>query len=139
MTLSAFDDKARPPEDQELSKVLGRSLRVWSRLKELLAEDHPPMTESWGYAGKDYGWSLRLERKKRRVIYLTPQERHFLVGIVLGEKAVKAARQARLPPEVLERVEAAPRYAEGRGLRLEVRFKKDIDAIRELARAKMAN
>jgi hypothetical protein len=59
--------------------------------------------------------------------------------MVLGEKAVKALRHAELPREVMDAVDSAPRYAEGRGLRLEVRFKKDIDSIRKLARAKMAN
>lgn len=34
---------------------------------------------------------------------------------------------------------SAPRYAEGRGVLIEVRNKKDLEAVKELAAVKMAN
>ena len=42
MTLSAFDDKASPPTDQALEAVLGRSGKLWTRLKLDLQEAHNP-------------------------------------------------------------------------------------------------
>ena len=55
------------------------------------------------------------------------------------EKAVKAAHAAGLPKTVLTAIDKAPKYAEGRGVRFEVRTKKDLEGIRELAAIKMSN
>jgi hypothetical protein len=46
---------------------------------------------------------------------MTPQKGRFLASFALGEKAVLAARAAGLPAALLAAVDAAPRYAEGRG------------------------
>ena len=83
-------------------------------------------------------WSLRLKQKKRTILYLTPSTGFFYVGFVLGEKAAEAAQQAGLPEGVVCAIEDAPRYAEGRGVRLEVRTNTDLQAMKQLAAVKMA-
>ena len=137
MALSAFDDKAKPPRPADLAATMGRSSAHWTGLISHLAAEYAPLTEKWGFSGAQWGWSLRLIQKKRTILYLTPREKHFLVGFVLGERAVAAARQAGLPDAVEKAIETAPRYAEGRGVRLEVRTKKEVEAVKKLARIKM--
>ena len=61
------------------------------------------------------------------------------MGFVLGEKAVKAAHQGSLPDSVLTVIDEAKKYAEGRGVRIEIRNKKDLNIAKELAAIKMAN
>ena len=138
MALSAFDDKARPPEPAELKRVLGDSAALWNRLISHVAENHAPITEKWNFSGAKYGWSLRLKRKERIVLYMTPQAGCFLAGVVLGEKAAKAAHQSGLPASVLTLIDSAPRYAEGRGIRLSVSNRDELLAVQRLAELKMA-
>ena len=57
----------------------------------------------------------------------------------MGERAVKAAHDSCLPDSVLTVIDEAPKYAEGRGIRIEVRNKKDREIVKELAAIKMAN
>ena len=80
-----------------------------------------------------------MKQKKRTVLYMTPCERYFLASFALGEKAVQAAHQSDLPDSVLNIIDSARKYAEGRGVRLEVRSKKDLENVKELAAIKMAN
>ena len=61
----------------------------------------------------------------------------FLVGVVLGEKAAKAAPASGLPAAVFQLIEEAPRYAEGRGFRLPVAAREDLAAAQQLAALKM--
>jgi len=138
MALSFFDDKSKQPRAAELAEALGRTSRRWDELKSILAAEYDPLVEEWKFSGKAYGWSLRLGHKKRPVVYLTPCKRHFLIGRVLGEKAFKAACKSKLPTTVLEIVRSAPKYPEGRGVRLEVRNKQDLAAVVKLAGIKMA-
>ena len=53
--------------------------------------------------------------------------------------AVKAARASDLPASVIKTIDEAPKYAEGRGVRLEIRNKKDLEAVKAIAAIKMTN
>lgn len=139
MALSAFEDRSSEPQAAHLQTVLGRSGRLWGQLVAHVETEFAPAAASWNYAGAKWGWSLRLKQKKRTVLYMTPCNRHFLVGMVFGEKAVAAARSSLLPGSIMALIDEAPRYAEGRGFRVEVRLKKDLEAVKELAAIKMAN
>lgn len=140
MALSAFADKAVRPTDGVLQKSLGRSAAPWMRLKAEMQSAYGPLAEDWNFAGKAYGWSLRLKQKsgpKRAVVYLTPQEGQFLASFALGEKACAAARASGVPAAVLKIIDAAPKYVEGRAVRIPVRTLKDADAVRRIAACKM--
>ena len=63
----------------------------------------------------------------------------FRVAFILGDCAVKAARQSDLPKPVLKVVHDAPHYAEGTGVRREVKKPADLGAIRKPALIKLAN
>lgn len=138
MALSAFDDKAAPPGPGDVTRCLSDAAPLWAALLSGLREGLGPVTEAWGFAGAKYGWSLRVKREERVLLYLTPQEGRFLVGIVLGEKAAAAARASDLPASVIALVDAAPRYAEGRGIRLPVGPGANVEPIRRLVALKLA-
>lgn len=97
------------------------------------------MTEQWGFTSKSTGWGLRLKQGDRIIAYLTPRAGHFLASFVLGEKAVRAAHDGGLPAPVLALIDGSRRYAEGRGVRFEVRSDDDVRAAVDLAVIKAAN
>jgi hypothetical protein len=138
VAFSAFGDKSRPPEPAALRRVLGASAKLWFELVSHVTEKHAPVTEQWNFSGVKFGWSLRLKRPERVVLYMTPQAGAFSVGVVLGEKAAKAAHQSGLPDSILEMIDSAPRYAEGRGIRMVVASPADVLAVQKLAAVKMA-
>ena len=76
---------------------------------------------------------------KRTILHLGPRSKHFIVAIILGEKAVAAVRESDLSPEVVAMVEGAKGYTEGRVIRFEIRSKKDTGAVEALAKIKMDN
>jgi Protein of unknown function (DUF3788) len=138
MALSIFDDRKAPPTDAAIEEALGRSGAAWSRLKaELTGES--ALEEEWAFAGAKFGWSLRLKRGKRVIVYMTPCTGHFLASFVLGEKACAAASEAGLPASILAAIADAPRYAEGRGFRIPVRALREIPGLLKLAAIKLAH
>lgn len=139
MALSAFDDKSAPPGEADLKEVLGNSSTLWHDLLGRIPEHFGPITAEWGFASKSTGWGLRLKTEKRTILYMTPCRGYFLASFALGEKAVAAAHETDLPASVLEVIDSARKYAEGRGVRLEVRKAADVRAVEKLAIVKMAN
>lgn len=139
MAVCLFDDKSRKPADAELDEALGRAAGLWNELKRQISSRFEPAIEDWVFSGKSHGWALRLVHKKRAILYMKPCEGYFRASFALGEKAVKAAHESDLPASVLKLIDEAPKYAEGRGVRLEIRTKADVRAVLEVARIKMAN
>ncbi len=136
MAFSAFVDKAHQPTEKDLRSVLGRSYPAWVRLIERVSDRIAPISQVWGFTSASTGWGLRLKRKDRIILYMTPREDHFLVSFALGEKAVAAARTLKLPANILKAIESAPKYAEGRGVRLEVRLAREVSALATLSEIK---
>jgi Protein of unknown function (DUF3788) len=137
--LSVSDDKLRPPRDDDLAAMLGGAFVFWSELKRLIASRFAPLSVEWGFSSKKTGWGLRLKREKRTVLYMTPCKGYFMASFALGEKAVKAVHGSDLPASVLRVIDNAKKYAEGRGVRLEVRSAEDVRNVEKLAVIKMAN
>ena len=131
MALSAFVDMAHPPTRQQLVSILGKARAAWDALRT--APALAGLREEWGFTSASNGWGFRLRDEKRVIVYMTPQKGRFLASFALGEKAVLAARTAGLPAALLAAIDAAPRYAEGRGFRVEVRTVRDARAIAALA------
>jgi hypothetical protein len=138
MALSIFDDKTKPPKDAELATALKDSFLFWNELKKLIALRFKPLSIEWGYTSKTTGWGMRLKNRERTILYMTPRDGHFLASFALGEKAVKAAHEDDLPLSVLKIVDNAKKYAEGRGVRLEVRDGRDVRNVEKLAAIKMS-
>jgi Protein of unknown function (DUF3788) len=136
MALSAFIDKSHPPTDDDLRPVLGRAHEAWARLIELVTARIDQILPVWGFTSEVTGWGLRLKRKGRVILYMTPRKGHFLVSFALGEKAVAAAHAKRLPASVLKTIDSSPRYAEGRGVRFEVQHSREVSALATLAKIK---
>ena len=136
MALSAFADKAHEPTDDDLRLVLGKAHEAWSRLIELVTARIDQILPVWGFTSEVTGWGLRLKRKGRVILYMTPCKGHFLVSFALSEKAVDAARERKLSASLLKAIDTAPKYPEGRGLRLEVRQSREVSALATLAKIK---
>ena len=139
MPLSALVDQSHEPTDQDLRDALGRASKVWTALITAVAERIGPISQVWSCTSKSAGWGLRLRLRDRIILYMKPQTGYFLVSFALGEKAVAAAHRFKLPAAVLKALDAAPRYAEGRGVRFEVSKRSQVDALATLAEVKHQN
>jgi hypothetical protein len=137
---NAFIGKATAPTDKELADVLGGdSKTLWDKLIIEISAAAGANVPEWNSYSLKHGWSLRLKAKKRNIVYLIPHNNGFQVTFILGDKAIKAAREAGLPAKVLKIMDAAPKYPEGTGVRIEVSRASDLPAILKLAEIKAKN
>jgi len=137
---NAFIGYRTTPSDTDVATALGPSAPLWSELIREVAADLGDLTPEWkGVYPDKYGWTLRLKKKSRNILYLSPCTGSFRVAFVLSDKALATAKQAHLPAPVARVLETAPHYPEGNGVRLEVKRASDLPAIRKLAQIKQAN
>ena len=120
-------------------KSLGTSYRLWEAIRESLAEAHGALVEEWKHYGAKSGWTMKTLLKKRNLFFFIPHEKSFRIGFVFGDKAVAAMAQSDLPRAVIDEVTNAKRYVEGRGLRIDVRNRADVQTVMKLVSIKIEN
>jgi hypothetical protein len=137
---NAFLRKRDEPTEAEVTSALGPTARLWKELIEGITADAGGVKQEWqGIYVNKYGWSLRLKKRSRSILFLAPCKGCFRVAFALNDKAVKAAKVAHLPRKVASALASAPRFLEGTGLRLIVHKSGDLAAIRKLAKIKLAS
>jgi hypothetical protein len=138
-TSNVFIGKTTAPSSEELSTALGPTITLWTQLVESLASEFSITDHEWHSLKPKYGWSLILKVKKRRILYLSPFNGCFQASLILGDKAVAAARACNLSKATLKILDEAPRYPEGTGVRFLIKTGKYLPAIRKLVQIKLAN
>jgi hypothetical protein len=139
MAASVFEDKDNKPDDKMLAKALGKSNRLWQDIKKLLKAEYGELIEEWKFYGQKSGWILKTLRKKRNLFFFIPLNGSFQVSFVFGEKAVAAVEKSDLPKGLITELKNARKYAEGRGLRIDVKNSADIENVKKLVEIKVNN
>jgi hypothetical protein len=139
MPANAFINKPVPPTEAEVAAALGPAKAVWDQFLTGLAQEFAVNVHEWKCHSPKWGWSLRVKRKARTIVWLSPSERCFTVLFILGDKTMKAARQSKLPQRIVDALDAAPKYPEGTGIRLHVKTSREIGTLKKLAAIKLAN
>lgn len=138
-TQNAFIGHTAKPTTLEVAAALGPSAASWTQFIDWLVDVHGVLLQEWKSDALRYGWSLRLKKKDRTIVYLSPCQGCFRVSFVLGARAMDVVRQSHFPPAVEQAIQEAPHYAEGTGIRLIVHRPSDLIPIRTLAEIKLAN
>ncbi|MBI5544531.1 MAG: DUF3788 family protein [Deltaproteobacteria bacterium] len=133
----AFKDKSPMPDAGLLAEVLGKSASRWEAVARFVETEHGPIQWEWKHYSS--GWTLKaLQSKKRNLFFLVPMEGAFQLAFVFGDKAVAALEKADgVPAAVVAELKAARKYAEGRGLRLDVKAARDVETVKALVKAKV--
>ena len=139
MAPNAFIGKTKQPTDVELTAALGPARATWDQLLADLAREHGVNVHEWNSYSPKAGWSLRVKRKARTIVWLGPRTGSFIAAFTIGDKAMQAARAGKLPQRIVKIMNAAPKYPEGTGVRIALKTPKDLAGVLALAVIKLAN
>lgn len=135
MDTSFFSNKDKAPSESELKKALKENYGGWTSLRDYIFKNSPGTFEEWNFS--KYGWNCRIKDKKRAIIYLMPCENYFRASFALGEKATEEILQGNVSPEIKKIISSAKVYAEGRGVRLDVKNKNIVNDILRIVSVKI--
>lgn len=139
MNMNAFMEKSVQPDDGHLARVLGKSIIFWEAIKQHLIQTHGNFTEEWIFYNTKSGWTLKVLLKKRNLFFFVPLQESFRLAFVFGDKAVSVVEHSDLPQTIKNELRLARKYAEGRGIRIEVKSQKDIEHVKKLIDIKVGN
>lgn len=134
---SIFTDKKKKPDETDLKEALGPNYTFWKTIAEFTTQAYPSAIEEWNYSSEKYGWSFRISDKRRVLVYLLPRDKFFKTAFVFGQKATDEILKSDVSDSIKNELNAAKVYAEGRGIRLEVKDKTLISDIKKLISIKV--
>ncbi|MBE0639806.1 MAG: DUF3788 domain-containing protein [Bacteroidales bacterium] len=137
--ISIFRDKAIEPTEKDVMEKLGASYLWWKKIREFVMACYPAGATEWKYPGQKYGWNYRIRDKKRVIIYLLPRDNCFKVALVFGQKATDLVLGSEISAEIRDQLAKATKYAEGRGIRIDVKDEMTIADINKLILIKLEN
>jgi hypothetical protein len=137
--ISIFPDKAIKPTDLDVAKELGASYELWQKIYDFVFSKYPDGLAEWNYPGKKYGWSFRIKDKKRAIIYFLPRAGYFKVAFVFGDKALSEILESSISSNIKDELVQAKKYAEGRGVRIDVNDESILADIQQLVEIKLRN
>jgi hypothetical protein len=137
MDTSIFKDKEVVPRTSELAIALNETYDLWNSIRDYVHKAAPDSVEEWKYSGKKFGWSFRANDKKRVIVYLLPRKGYFKVAFVFGQKATDAIMDSTISDTIKHELLSAKAYAEGRGIRIDIRGPEVLEDIRNLIEIKL--
>ncbi len=139
MEMNVFMDRSLQPDGRRLAHALGENAALWETIENYITQKHGDFTKEWKFYNAKSGWILKALLKKRNLFFLTPLQGFFRVAFVFGEKAVSAVEKSDLPEALKNELRNARKYAEGRGLRIEVKYGKEVEHVKKLIDIKVSN
>ncbi len=137
--ISIFRDKKITPSDKDLLEKLGATFDLWNQIQYFVLIKYPKGIPEWNYPGEKYGWSFRIKDKKRAIIYFLPRDKYFKVAFVFGQKATDYVLSSNISADIKIALEKATKYAEGRGIRIDVNDETIISDVKNLIEIKLDN
>ena len=137
--ISIFTDKTIVPTIEDLEGKIGKTYSLWMHIREFVYQKYPNGVEDWNYPGKKYGWSFRIKDKKRAILYFLPRENYFKVAFVFGQKALDQILETTISESIKNDLLSAKKYAEGRGVSIDVKNDSVIPDIQKIVEIKLAN
>jgi hypothetical protein len=134
---SVFTDKDKIPTDIDLKSALGETYQIWQQIVEFTKQEYPNVKTEWSYSSAKFGWSFRLKDSKRVIVYLLPRIEFFKVAFVFGQKATDTINSSTILPVIKVLLNQAKSYAEGRGVRFEVKDNDLLIDIKQLILIKL--
>lgn len=140
--LGFFCDKNILVAESEVLQVLGQACKYWEELK-LYVSTKGNIKEEWKFYTSKAGWCKKLllvsNKDERNIVFLYPNIEQFICVLVYGEKAVEAAKRNDLPKNVMDLIQAAKPYKEGRSFNIEIKTEQDFEILKQLIDIKIQN
>jgi len=134
-----FKEKNEPPNEKRIQEILRSNYIYLEAIRSYITDTIGETKEEWKYYGAKYGWNLKKFYKKRNLFFIGMYDGYFQISFVFGERAVNAVVDSDISDKLKKELTEARKYAEGRGLSIQVQDDTHLEDIKKLLQIKINN
>jgi len=132
MEKPCLNDKNVYPDDEVLSRCLGKAKATWDSFLALLAECDPAISGEWRYYTDGKSWLYKVTKKKKTICWVSIWVKAFKVTFYFPDRAEEPITASKLKAEYIDQFVQGKRYGKIRGVTVVARKSADLKAIRTL-------
>jgi hypothetical protein len=132
VAISIFDNKEIVPNPDDLKEVLKENMDIWNDLINFLEDKYDSTTSEWKFQTKTAGWTYIISNKKKNLVYLSPNKKHFLVTVNMSIKISEIVLDMDLPNEIKDAINESSPCACGKYVLIKINKSKDLEYIKTI-------
>lgn len=136
MERPCLNDKDEFPDDEVLSRYLGKTKTVWDSFMEFLNETYPSFSGQWRYYNDGKSWLYKLTKKKKTISWISVWNNMFKTTFYFPDKAEDLIVNSKLKKEYIDKFVNGKRYGKTRGLTVEIKKVSDLASTKKLIEIK---
>ncbi len=130
MDRPCLNDPNEFPDDAVLSRQLGPAKKAWDAFITMLGNDFPQSSGEWRYYNDGKSWLFKVTQKKKTICWVAVWGTFFSAASYLSAKAEPLVRASALDNALKDGFLNDDNKF--RAIRIDVRKKSDLQAVREL-------
>jgi len=132
MDKPCLDHKEEYPDDEVLSRCLGKVKRTWDCFLDLLKESYPSFAGEWRYYNDGKSWLYKVTKKKRTICWVSVYYHAFKTTFYLPDRAKDSITASKLNKEYVDQFVDGRRYGKIRGVTVTITKPADLNATKTL-------
>ena len=136
MEKPCLNDKDEFPNDEVLSRYLGKVKTVWDSFINFLNESYPSFTGQWRYYNDGKSWLYKLTKKKKTISWISVWDNMFKTTFYFPDKAEVLIINSKLKKEYKDQFVHGKRYGKIRGITIEIKKPTDLSSTKKLIEIK---
>ena len=122
-----------------MKDAIADTYEYWIEIKNRIEVLYGDTKAEWKFYSKKLGWTLKTLLKKRNLFFFQPFANYFSLTFVFGDKAVNVIEESDVSEALKSVLRDAKKYAEGKGLLVEVKTRIDMTDVYRLIDIKVNN
>lgn len=136
MERPSLNDPDVYPDEEVLTRVLGKAKSAWDALRDHIAECHPSFSGEWRYYRDGKSWLYKLVEKKRTICWISAHQGGFKTAFYFPDRAEKIIMESPLGKASIDQFVHGKRYGKIRGVVVDIRKASDLKAAKTLIEIK---
>jgi hypothetical protein len=136
MEKPCLNDKDEYPDEEVLSRALGKVKPAWDAFLDFIHERYPAFSGQWRYYRDGKSWLYKLTKKKQTICWVSVYHGSFKTTFYFSDKAEELITASKLKREYIDQFIHGKRYGKIRGITIEIKKPTDLKATKTLIEIK---
>ena len=132
MEKPCLNDKNEYPDDEVLSRYLGKAKNTWDLFMNFLKENYPAFSGEWRYYRDGKSWLYKLTKKKKTISWISICHNKFKTTFYFPDRAEELIKASKLKKEYIDQFIHGKKYGKIRGITVEIKKSTDLNATKAL-------
>jgi hypothetical protein len=124
------------PNDEVLSRYLGKVKTTWDLFNNFLSENYPSFSGEWRYYRDGKSWLYKLTKKKKTICWVSIYPNKFKTTFYFSDKVENLITRSNLDQAYMDQFINGKRYGKIRGITVEIKKSTDLNPTKTLIEIK---